>query len=145
MNNNIAIVRVRGIRNLKPKIKKTFELLMLEKPNQCVIVKNDPKMLGMINVVQSYVAYGEVSEELIKKLLLKRGEKGGKKAKELYSEKEAEKISKEIYSGEPVKKYADPVFRLHPPRKGYKNIKKSYPMGDLGKRNDMDILIKRMM
>ncbi|MFA5049702.1 MAG: uL30 family ribosomal protein [Candidatus Micrarchaeia archaeon] len=143
--NNIAIVRIRGIRNLKPKIKKTFELLMLAKPNQCVIMKNDPKVMGMINVIQSYVAYGEVSEDLIKKLILKRGEKGGKRAKEIYSQTEAEKIAKAIYSGEPVKKYIDPVFRLHPPRKGYKNIKKAYPFGDLGKRADIEMLVKRMM
>ena len=35
--------------------------------------------------------------------------------------------------------------RLHPPRKGYKTIKKPAPEGDLGKREDMNLLLKRMM
>ena len=33
----IAVVRVRGIRNLKPKIRKTLQLLKLNKPNHAVI------------------------------------------------------------------------------------------------------------
>lgn len=145
MSEKIAIVRIRGIRNMKPKIKKTFELLRLGKPNQCVLVNSDPKMNGMIQVVKDYVGYGAVSPETIAKLMNKRGEKGGKRLKEIFKKEEIEKMAKEISGGEPLKKYADPVFRLRPPSKGHKNIKKAYPIGDLGKRDDMDQLLRKMM
>ena len=63
---------------------------------------------------------------------------------DIYSTDELKKVAKDIFEGAPMKKYMDPVFRLHPPRKGLKNIKKAYPMGALGKRDDMDEFIKRM-
>ena len=33
---------------------------------------------------------------------------------------------------------------LHPPRGGFKSTKLAYPKGDLGRREDMDKLIRRM-
>lgn len=144
-NEKIAVVRIRGIRSMKPKIKKTLELLNLNKPNHCILINNTKEMLGMINMVKNYVAYGNVSAECISKLLKKRGEKGGKRVKELFNESEINKMAKEVYQGEPVKKYVDSVFRLKPPSKGYKNIKKGYPLGDIGKRDDMDRLLSKMM
>ena len=141
----IAIVKIRGIRKTNPKIRKTLELLRLNKPNHCVLVNNNPKMKGMINVIRDYVGFGFVSKETVFKLLKKRGEKGGKLLREQCDEKEIEKMAQEIYDGEQVKRYVDPVFRLHPPRKGHKNIKKAYPIGDLGKRKDMNEFIIRMI
>lgn len=145
MSDKVAIIRVRGIRRLKPKIKKTLELLMLHKPNHCVLVNNSPEVGGMIRIVKDYVGYGTVTVEAVYKLLRKRGEKGGKMLKELSNDAELRKMAEQICQGEPVKKYADPVFRLHPPRSGRKNIKRAYPMGELGRRTDMDELLKRMM
>lgn len=140
-----AAVRIRGMRNIKPKIRKTIELLRLNKPNHCVIISGNEKMMGMLQVVKDYVAYGNVSEEILYKLLKKRAEKGGKMLRELMKDKELEDAAKEIMNGESVSKWADPVFRLHPPRKGYRNTKKPHPRGELGKRDNMDSLLKRMM
>jgi hypothetical protein len=53
-------------------------------------------------------------------------------------------MAKEIFSGK-TPADLDKVFRLHPPRRGYKNIKLHYPKGDIGKRDSMDDLIKRMI
>lgn len=145
MTEKIAVLRIRGIRNLKPKIKKTLELLNLDKPNQCILVNPTKEMLGMINVVKDYVAFGNVSEDTIFKLLRKKGEKGRNLIRKLVNEGELKKMASEIEQGEPLKKYVDPVFRLRPPSRGYKNIKKAYPLGDLGKRNDMDQLLNRMI
>lgn len=36
------------------------------------------------------------------------------------------------------------VYYLHPPRKGLKSIKKHYPKGDLGKRDNIKELVERM-
>ncbi len=126
----IAVVRVRGVRNMEPKIKYTLELLRLSRPHHCVLIATSPQNMGMINVVKDYIAFGPVKDETVAKLIEKRGEKGKIRFKDY---KGAEKVTH------------DPVFRLHPPRKGYKDIKSNYPRGDLGKRPDMDDLLTRMM
>ncbi len=141
----LAVVRVRGVRNMKPKIKFTLGLLRLHRPNHCVIVKGSDPMKGMLQIAKDYIAYGNVSEEALVKLLKKRGERGGKMLLDSAKEQEIESAVKEIIDGGHVEKWVDPVFRLHPPRKGYKDIKSAYPRGDLGKRPSMDTLLKRMM
>ncbi len=141
----IAIVRVRGIRNVTPKIKKTMELLRLNKPNHCVLVDDTPQNKGMLNVVKDYVTFGPVSEETVYGLLLKRGTKGASLLRKVAKEADIKKAAGEISSGKKVADYADPVFRLPPPSKGYRNIRRSYPQGDLGKREEMDTLLRRMI
>jgi len=141
----IAIVRIRGVRSMKPRTKRTLELLKLQRPNHCVIYPSTPQVLGMVNIAKDYVAFGEISEDMLAALLEKRGEKGAKMLSEMMKEAELKKVAKEIFSGKKVSEFADPVFRLHPPRGGYKDIKNVFPQGDLGKRTDMDEFIKRMM
>ena len=113
----IAIVRVRGRFNIKPKIRKTLELLKLNKPNHCVVYYENPSILGMLKVVENYVTYGTISEEFAKEL--------------------AERKQVPFENGM--------LLRLHPPIKGWKSIKLRYPKGALGKRDNMEELLKRMM
>lgn len=141
----IAIVRVRGIRKIRPDVEKTFEYLNLEKPNNCVIIDDTPMNMGMVMMVKDYVTYGPISEDVLFSLVLKKGEKGSVLLKESMDEAAIKKIAKEIFSGKKVSEFANSTFRLRPPSKGYKNTKKTYPMGDLGKRTEMDSLIKRMI
>lgn len=141
-----AIVRVRGIRSVKPKLRKTFELLMLNKPNHCVFFHMNPQLRGMLNIVRDYIAFGEVSEKALGALFVKRGTKGSAKLISLHKEGEIHSFAKDVFGDKKkVKEFANPVFRLHPPRKGWKNLKLSYPFGDLGKRPNMDVLLKSMM
>lgn len=115
MSDMIAVVRIRGIRNIKPVIKKTLELLKLEKPNYCVVLSPTPQIMGMVNLVKDYVTFGSIKKETQDLLAKKRGREGSK------------------------------AYRLKPARHGLKNIKLAYPLGDLGKRDDMDSLIMRMV
>ena len=141
----IAIVRVRGIRNLTPKIKKTLELLRLNKPNHCVLVDDSPQNKGMLNVVKDYVTFGPVSEDTVYRLMLRRGTKGASLLRKVAKEADIKKAAGEVFSGKRVADYADPVFRLPPPSKGYRDIRRNYPEGDLGKRDEMDTLLRRMV
>jgi large subunit ribosomal protein L30 len=141
----MVVVRIRGIRNIKPRIKRTLELLRIEKPNHCVVVDTSPQTMGMLNLVKDYVAYGQVTEDTLFSLLQKRGEKGSKRLANTMSEAELKGIVKSVMNGAPVRDYADPVFRLHPPKRGLKNIKLAYPLGELGARDDINSLIKRMV
>jgi large subunit ribosomal protein L30 len=141
----IAIVRIRGIRNIKPKIRQTLSMLRLSRPNHCVVVESTPQMMGMVELVKDYVAYGPINEGTLHLMLAKRGEKGGKALRETMDKAKMMQAAKEIHSKAKVSDYADPLFRLHPPKGGLKDIKLSWPIGELGKRDSMDSLVRRMV
>ncbi|MBU0586018.1 uL30 family ribosomal protein [Candidatus Micrarchaeota archaeon] len=141
----IAVVRVRGRRSLKPKIKKTLELLRLNRTNHCVLIEDSAQNKGMISLLKDYVTFGTVSEEVVVRLLTKRGKKGSKRLSELMDEKQIKETAKKIMEGAKLKDFVDPVFVLRPPSKGYKDIKRHYPEGDLGARPDISPLLKRML
>ncbi|MFA5077264.1 MAG: uL30 family ribosomal protein [Candidatus Micrarchaeia archaeon] len=141
----IAIIRVRGRRNMDPKIKMTLELLNLRRPNHCVVVEDTPYFKGMFNLVKDYVTFGPISEQALAHLLYKRGKRGSKRLSETSKEGEIAEIAKKLMApGAKTKEFADPVFTLRPPSKGYKDIKQHYPRGDLGARPDISALVKRM-
>ncbi len=145
MMTRLALVRIRGIRSTKPAVTKTFELLKLTALNNCVLVADTPQMRGMINKVKDYIAFGEVGEKTIKDLMIKRGTRGSKRLKNLVTEEEIAKAANEFASGGSMPEgFVDPVFRLRPPRGGFKCIKLTYPRGDTGYRDDMIDLIRRM-
>jgi large subunit ribosomal protein L30 len=141
----LAVLRVRGCRKIAPRINKSLELLRLEKPNHCVLVEDSPQNKGMLEKVKDYVAYGPVAEETIASLLQKRGRKGAELLRASLKEDALKKAAKEIFSGKRTAEFANPVFRLNPPSRGYKDTKRAYPLGDLGKRGEMDTLLKRMI
>lgn len=141
----LAVVRVRGIRNLDPHTEKVFEHLRLNKPNHCIVVSQTPTTNGMLERVRNYVTYGAISEGVLLNLLMKRGRVSGKTLRELKKEDEVKKIAKDILGGKKTSEFVDPVFTLHPPRKGYKNLKLHFPLGSLGRRESIDELLKRMI
>lgn len=145
MTDTIAIIRIRGVRNIKPKLRRTMELLRLERPNHCVVVAATPQTMGMVNIIKDYVTFGKINQDSLYLLLSKRGEKGKKALSEIMKESELKAAAKEIFEGKKLRDFTDPLFRLRPPRKGIKNIKRAWPLGDLGRRDDMDMLIKRMV
>ncbi len=141
----IAVVRIRGRRKVSPKITNTLRMLNLERNNNCVVIEDSPQNMGMLNVCRDYVAFGPLKEETLIALLNKRGEKGGRMLNEIMEDEEIKSSAAKIMHEEKLRNFVDPVFRLHPPRKGYKTVKKAAPEGDLGKRESMDSLLKRMM
>ena len=141
----IAIVRIRGRRKVSPKIANTLRMLNLERNNNCVVIDDSPQNMGMVNVCRDYVAFGPLKEETLVALLNKRGEKGSRMLNEIMEDEEIKSAAKKIMHEEKLRTFVDPVFRLHPPRKGYKTVKKPAPEGDLGRRESMDSLLKRMM
>lgn len=143
--NVLLILRIRGIRSMAPRTKKTLEFMRLNKPHHCIISQDTPYLKGMINLVKDYVAFGPITEQTIAKILNSKGELNGHKISKTMTAEQIAKISKEIFSGKKTKDFVNPVFRLHPPRKGYKDIKRPYPLGDLGRRDDLDNFILRLL
>jgi large subunit ribosomal protein L30 len=133
-----AIVQVRGVVNTRRDIKDTLKMLRLHHINHCVLVPDTPEYLGMIRKVKDYVAYGEADAETIETILRTRGRVMGDQPltdEYVRSHSPYESIGEfanALASGE--RRLIDmpglkPVLRLHPPRKGYKTIKRTFPQG----------------
>jgi ribosomal protein L30/L7E len=88
----IAVIRITGNVGLNKDVKETFERLRLRRKYSCIILEKPTKeQEGMIKRVRDFTAFGEVSEETLKKLESRRKTK--------------------------VKNF----FRLHPPRGGIRS------------------------
>ncbi len=151
-----AVIRVRGSVNVKPDIRRTMQLLRLTRANHCVLLEENTVHKGMLQIVKDYTTWGEINKETLTKLMMARGRLiGDKPLTEEYLKKAApyhsfEKLSEAILENK--MKYKDipevkPLFRLNPPRKGHRTVKRSFVnKGSLGYRKDaINPLIERML
>lgn len=139
-----AVVKLRSGINASKKVRDTLKTLGLRKNNHCVLVSETPGYKGMLQKVKDYVAWGEISRESLKNLLRRRAHLiGGKRLTQDHIQKMGfesfDTLADAILNGGielrdvPVK----PVFKLHPPRKGHRGIKKSFAWGgELGYHGD---------
>ena len=151
-----ATVRVRGVVNINPDIKRTLQLLNLTRVNHCVILEEKPSIKGMLQVTKDYITWGEIEKDVLSKLITSRGKMEGDKAltndyiKSSTSFTNVDKLSEAIIENK--FKYKDipkikPIFRLNPPKSGYEGIKRSYVnKGALGYRGkDINKLLEKMV
>ena len=68
-----AIIRVRGIVNVNPDIKKTLELLRLNRVNHCTLIEENKIYKGMLQKVKDYTTWGEIDKDTLLKLIENRG------------------------------------------------------------------------
>lgn len=150
----IAAIRVRGTTGVKGEIADTMKMLKLNRINHAVILQENPSYSGMLQKAKDYITWGEIEEDTLAKVISKRGRlPGGDKVTEEYlkentSYKSIEDVAKAVSGGERLEDLGiKPVFRLHPPRKGYKNVKNAYNEdGTLGYRGEeIETLIKKML
>ncbi len=152
----LAVVRIRGIINIKNDIRDTLTMLGLGRVNHCVLIVESPQAKGMVLKVKDYVTWGPIDTETATLLVKERGQLKGRKAlnekdlKELGKYKSFEDLGKALADGDATWSKMDNtvrVFRLHPPRKGYEGIKRTFNMGGaLGDRGqDINVLLQRMM
>jgi len=155
-----AVVRVRGSEQAGSRVWTTLKQLRLHKINHMVFLPKNDSTQGMLEKVKDYVTWGEVSPELIAKVLIRKAETPGgvPGINDDFIKRNSEKY-KSIISfakalGENEARLTDiknlqPVIRLHPPNGGYekKGIKASYKMGgSLGYRgSDIEKLLERMI
>lgn len=151
----LAVIRVRGTSDISREIKETLKMLHLTQNCHATLIDNRPSYSGMLRKAQNSLTWGEISEESIKLLLEKRGRlNGNKKLTEEYAQEIGYESLNDLaaaiyesrveYSKLPKMK---PVFRLHPPKKGFKGkVKRSYAAGGVtGYRGEaINELIKRM-
>jgi large subunit ribosomal protein L30 len=130
----VAAVRIRGRVNVRSSIEETMDRLNLRRVNNCAIIKVTDPYLGMLKKCVNHIAYGEVNEETLSKLVTKfnlnidpKGLINGKVD------------IKEIKEKMPL--------RLHPPRHGLKSVRRHFNQGgSLGYMGaEINSLINRMV
>jgi large subunit ribosomal protein L30 len=151
-----AVVRVRGVTGIHSEVKETMNMLHLGRSCHATLVDDRASYLGMLRKAQNYLTWGEISTDTLKHLLKKRGRLAGDtKLSDEYAQrigkKSLDELAEAIYKGEiEFQRLPDikPLFRLHPPSKGFKGkIKRSYAVGDVsGYRGEaINKLLEQMM
>jgi len=134
----LAVVRVRGVSDIFREVKETMKMLHLERNCHATLIDNRPAYLGMLKKAQNCLTWGEISKDTLALLLKNRGRLvGDRKLTDEYAEKVGRKSLDELaealckgeleFHGLPDIK---PVFRLHPPSRGFKGkVKRSFASG----------------
>jgi large subunit ribosomal protein L30 len=151
----IVTVRIRGTVRASRSVRETLQKLNLRRNNYAVLIDNRPSFLGMLKTAQNFITWGEASKQTVSMMVRERARlPGNKKLTDEYAQKTGHKSLEEL--AEAIfncrSEYwklpnVNPVFRLHPPTKGFKGkVKKGYGMGgELGYRGEkINELIKRM-
>ncbi|PIT84401.1 50S ribosomal protein L30 [Candidatus Micrarchaeota archaeon CG10_big_fil_rev_8_21_14_0_10_45_29] len=137
-----AVLRVRGLSGVSPKQKHTMLMLNLKRSNQATIVKHNISYDGMLKICKDYITWGPISREVLVKMIAKRGRTGSAKI----SADEAGKMADALLEGKTLTEInLNKNFRLSPPSGGWKQKKRRYPQGDLGPRESMDEILRRMI
>ena len=152
----LVAVRVRGTVSAQREVRETLELLHLTHTNHGLLLDSRPAYLGMLQRVNNYVTWGEPTKEIVSMMLQKRAKlAGSKKLTDEYIQKAGYKsiddLAEAIVSCKAqFQKLPDvqPLFKLHPPSKGYKGkTKRGYNAGgEAGYRGEaINELVKRMI
>lgn len=151
----LAVVRIGGNAQIKKELSDTLRILRLTRPNYCTLVENDSNHRGMLQKVKEIVTWGPVNLEVLEKLLREKGkfENDGSVSDETVKEftqfDSVEEFAQAIYEGEvdlgDLEEFRN-VFRLHPPKKGYRNTDRAFlhggATGDRGE--EINELLPRM-
>ena len=145
------VIRVRGTTGVIKNIADTLDMLRLNRISHAVLVEDTPSYNGMLQKAKDYITWGEIDADL----LAKRGKfTGNNKVTDEYvaensDYKNIDELAKAVIAGEVKLMDLDikPVFRLHPPRKGYEDIRLSVKEGgSLGYRGEnIKDLAERML
>ena len=155
----IIAVRIRGHGGVAGDIEATLDMLKMTGKYNAVLLYERPDTIGMLKKAKDYITWGELEKSTLSMLLEKRCRPEG--AKELTPKHLKEKL--QIPSVEKLAEAIDRkeitlnrlreagirlVFRLHPPRGGFKGpTKRSFgDGGELGYRGaEISQLISRMI
>lgn len=155
--NRLAIIRIRGDVGIRRSIRDTLKMFRLFRVNHVTIVDNRPSYLGMLKKSKDYITWGQITTETLTKLLRTRGQLIGnvnltdEYIKKFTSFKTIEEFASAIMNFKAELgdlPHLKPIFRLHPPKKGFKRGKKRpfHDKGELGHRGgEINNLIERMI
>ncbi len=148
-----VVLRIRSSRESSDIQDRTLRQMHLTKVNHCSLLPVSGSVEGMIKRVQHMVTWGEIESDTLTMLLRHRATNGGL-TDEMVSEntdlKSVDEFAAALLSGDAD--FSDipglkNLFRLHPPKGGYKGIKKHCKNGgSLGYRGtEIKSLLERML
>jgi large subunit ribosomal protein L30 len=153
----LLAIRLRSGVKMGGEMEYALRTLRLGRRFHAVLVPNKPEFVGMLKKVKDLITWGEPSPGKLALLLQRRGRMVGDgrldgEALGRLGYGSVEEMAQAIIEGrvspkELYKRGLKPVFRLHPPKGGFKgSVKKPYGSGgELGYRGrDIDDLIERM-
>jgi large subunit ribosomal protein L30 len=156
MDMAFIVIRIRGHKKVNHDVEDTMTMLRLGRVNHAVLVPQNDVTKGMLQKAKDFITWGEVSEEVLAKMIRDRGRLTGDKViDDAYVGQNTQYENIDAFAKGLVKeeiKYSSlkdvkPLFRLHPPRQGLEAVKKDYKThGSLGYRGQaINALIEKMM
>ncbi|MCW1293798.1 MAG: uL30 family ribosomal protein [Candidatus Parvarchaeota archaeon] len=141
----IGAIRIRSIVRANAGVKAAVYALNLRKQNSCVILDKNPSVSGLLRKAESVITYGELSKEVVSKLISKSAKRRGIKVENVDAFTDSFFDGKAKLSDIGLKN----LFRLHPPRGGFERKGKKKPFsvgGSVGyRRSAINDLLSRMM
>merc|ERR1712003_605412 len=67
------VIRIRGINQVSPKVKKALQLLRLRQINNGVFIRLNKASVNMLRLVEPYIAWGYPNLKTVRELIYKRG------------------------------------------------------------------------
>merc|ERR1712173_274454 len=69
----VFVMRIRGINQVSPKVKKVLQLLRLRQINNGVFIKMNKATTNMLRICEPYITYGSPNLKAVRELVYKRG------------------------------------------------------------------------
>lgn len=135
---SVIVVRVRATVGVRRDIKETMELIGLNRPNHAVVVPLTDSYKGMLQKIKDYCTWGEADAATLEALINARGKAvGDVQVDDAYVAAHSSfgtvaGLAQALAEGDAKVKDVEgmkPVFRLHPPVKGYEGNKHAYAEG----------------
>ncbi|HLC54854.1 MAG TPA: uL30 family ribosomal protein [Candidatus Nanoarchaeia archaeon] len=137
----ILAIRISGMISIHRDAQETMYRMRLRRKYAATLIADTPQNRKMLEGVRNFIAYGDISKEMLQELLEKRAEP--LKGKKVDVAHVMSQIDKKRLDELGVK----PFFRLHPPRGGIES-KRHFGTGRgvLGNHKDaIDKLVERML
>merc|ERR1711981_24235 len=157
-----VVIRIRGINQVSPRVKKILQLLRLRQIGNTTFIKLNKATIMMLNIAQPYITWGYPNVKTVKELIYKRGFGKVNGQRVPFTDNAVvdnslgnlglqcvEAATPEIYTVGPnfkrVNNFLWP-FKLSTPTGGYRNVTNHFVEGgDFGNREDkINNLIRRM-
>lgn len=157
-----VVVRIRGINQVSPRVKKILQLLRLRQIGNTTFVKLNKATVMMLNIAQPFITWGYPNLKTVKELIYKRGHGKVNNQRIPFTEnavvenslgnigiQSVEDLIHEIFTVGPNFKRANNFlwpFKLSTPTGGYRKVVNHFVEGgDFGNREDkINNLIRRM-
>lgn len=138
----ILAIRISGDVKLTKNVSETLFRLRMRKKYVAVLLKDTKENRALLESVRNFIAYGEITDEMLEKLVEKRGQSVEKK------KIDAGKVASVLKTKSAAEAGIKPFFRLHPPRGGIDSkkhfgVSKKAVLGD--NKDSINKLVERML